>query len=434
MRSIDQSLFGLIQSLVNKFRFMLRHAIWVSVLFFAVPAWPFMSSKIQHQLVDAETGKAVTNAVGVYYLQSLSGSLGGGGGKQTNRILIEARVDNQGLLVFPRQWISPCLPFVCSNHDYPRIYIFAPGYLPKYLVRSTEFSPAGGLWAALEWPKNGASVKLERPSSETQYVDQLDSLQQRVREVWQSGASDAVVCDWERIPQILTSIHMESWYRKSPRRAPYDDDYNPSRLSRTLASIRNNQLNSGEPHRSRIAGCKKVLDVLNKTPIRCKDGSVMKDSRWEYVPLPSISSGVLNVFGSCIDAKAPIALIAENVLGKVHKQPERLGLIFNGCLKFEQYDKPPIPAQSAFNTPAPALRLSPLDAYRILRASTKLQCVEYGLLADSDYYYFYDQDLEYALKLDGRFDKKKLPDQTYAVDGMTGEFVNIAPSNAQGNF
>ena len=160
----------------------------------------------------------------------------------------------------------------------------------------------------------------------------------------------------------------------------------------------------------------------------------MKDSRWEYVPLPSISSGVINVFGSCIDAKAPIALIAENVLGKKHTQPERLGLVFNGCLKSEQYDKQSLPAQSAFNTPAPALRLTPLEAYKVLRASTKLPCVDYDLLADSDYYYFYDRDLEYVLKLDGRFDKKKFPDQTYAVDGMTGEFVNIAPSNAQGNF
>ena len=235
---------------------MLRHAVWVFVLLFALPAWPFMSSRIEHQLVDAETGKAVTNAVGIYYVQSHSGIFPVGGRKQTNRVLIEARADDQGLLVLPRQWIAPCLPFVCSNHDYPRIFIFASGYLPKYLVHSTEFSPASGLWAALEWPENGAHVKLERPLSETQYIDQLDSLQRRVTEVWNSAASDGVVCDWERIPQMLTSIHMESWYRKGPRRDPYDADYNPSRLSRTLAFIRLNELNSGEPHRSRIASCK----------------------------------------------------------------------------------------------------------------------------------------------------------------------------------
>ena len=67
-----------------------------------------------------------------------------------------------------------------------------------------------------------------------------------------------------------------------------------------------------------------------------------------------------------------------------------------------------------------------------LRDQRQLFCGKITLTRLIDY--FYDQDLEYALKLDGRFDKKKLPDQTYAVDGMTGEFVNIAPSNAQGNF
>ena len=435
MRSIDQMLLRPIRSLVTKFCSMPRHAVWISVLFFAFPAWPFVSSEIQHRLVDAETGKAVTNAVGYYYLRSESVIPPVGGRYQTNRVLIEARADDQGLLVFPRQWIAPCLPLACSRHDYPRIYIFAPGYLPKQLVHSTEFSTAVGLWAALEWPKNGASIKLERPISKALYLKELDSLQGQIKEIWSSYNGD-VQCDWQRIPQMLTAIHMESWYQKNPSSDPYAGEDNPSRLGRTLAEIRQSELNSREPHRSRIAGCKKVLDVLNKTPIRCKDGSVMKDSRWEYVPLPSIGSGVLNVFGGCIDEKAPIALIAENVRGKVHTQPKRLGLFFNGCLKSEQYDKQSIPAQSgsSFNTPASALRLTPLDAYKILRASTKLQCVEYGLLADSDYYYFYEQDLEYALMLGGEFDKKKFPDQTYAVDGMTGEFVNIAPGNAQGNF
>ncbi len=435
MRSIHQSVLTPIRSLVTKFRSTPRHAVWLFALFFAFPAWPFLSSEIQHRLVDAETGKAVTNAVGYYYVRSESVILPVGGRYQTNRVLIEARADDQGLLVFPRQWIAPCLALGCSRHDYPRIYVFAPGYLPKYLVHSTEFSTAVGLWAALAWPENGASVKLERPISKTQYLRELDSLQVTINQIWSSSQNGDVQCDWQRIPQMLTSIHMESWYQKGPNTDPYAGEDNPSRLSRTLAWIRDSELNSGEPHRSRIAGCKKALDVLNKTPIRCKDGSVMKDSRWEYVPLPSIGSAALNVFGTCADSKAPIALIADNIHGKVFTEPKRLGLLLNGCLKPEQYEKPSIPAESAFNTPAPTLRLTPLDAYKVLRASAKLQCVEFGLLADNDFYYFYSHDLEYGgLMGKGGFDKKKFPDQTYAVDGMTGRFVDIAPGSAQGNF
>ncbi|MEQ1516343.1 MAG: hypothetical protein ABL931_07640 [Usitatibacteraceae bacterium] len=310
VRVFDQFLLRTTQTLVAKFRSMPRHFVWGSLLCFSVLAWPFESSRIQHQLVDAETGKAITNAVGVYYVLSHSGSLGGGGGKQTNRVLVEARADNQGPLDFSPQWIAPCLIGVCSNHSYPHIYIFAPGYLPKDLTNPTDPSPFG-LWTALQWPANGSVVMLERPSSGAQYLEKLDYLQRRMSEVWVYAVNDGVQCDWDRIPQMLTSIHLESWYRRGPGRGPYTDGLNPSGLSQTLVSLRNNELNAGEPHRSRIASCKKVLDVLDKTPILCKDGSAMKESRWEYVPLPS--SGALNVFGVCAGSNAPVALIAENV-------------------------------------------------------------------------------------------------------------------------
>lgn len=306
MRLFSQFVLRPIRRLVNRLVSLpLRFACGL-LLFLAVLVWlsdvslPIESNRIKHQLVDSETGQPIINAVGVYQVQSYEGSFHGSG-DVTNRVLHESRVDDQGMLDFAPQPIAQCFFGTCSYYRGARIYVFAPGYLPRVVVNPTE-TQERSLKKVLQWHSYDTLLRLERPTKSRQYLEKMYTFQEDVERIWQDASNPALQCDWARIPQMLSSIHMESLYRNGAAQESPSNDLTSAGLGRSLVSLRVRELFAGKSIRFKTPICQSVIEVLNATPIRCKDGSKMKDTRWEFVAAEKTMPDRFNVSGTCVEA------------------------------------------------------------------------------------------------------------------------------------
>jgi hypothetical protein len=153
---------------------------------------------IRIRVVDADTDKAIEDAVVIYELHAATGH----GTNYTQKAIYEAVSNDSGWAEIPPQKINTV---VTSGLRPPTLKIFRSGYNPEFLSNAGRIIPT--LQEVLRWTRNGQTIRLKRPENFQEYAWKIDFLNGELEHLYRWPNDNP--CGWKAIPRAVMAVEWE---------------------------------------------------------------------------------------------------------------------------------------------------------------------------------------------------------------------------------